>query len=367
MLSTIEKSSPLRWLGKQLFNRNDPAAFFDPLLTLVNPMWAQGFVAARVESVIDETADTRTFLLQPSSRWHGFRAGQHINIIVDSDGVRHHRTFTVSSTPTQWRADGTITLTIKRAPGGRITNWMHDHLHAGATIGISEAFGDFDLPASQRPLLYIAGGSGITPVLSHLATLANNGYSAPVSLLYYVRTGADVIGAELLSALAASWPALTVSIFHTEVGDDSQRLNPAHFNNIRELSGLQVYLCGPKGLMDRVDELLQPFDLRDDQISTTFFSAPTSVPLDTPLGGAVTFTRSSLNVESEGDAPLLEIAEAATLKPAYGCRMGICHQCSCTKTEGTVINRLTGKASGPGEETIQLCISIPQGPVTIDI
>ncbi|MAA65229.1 MAG: oxidoreductase [Alteromonadaceae bacterium] len=367
MLSTIEKSSPLRWLGKQLFNRNDPAGFFDPLLTMINPMWAQGFVAARVESVIDETADTRTFLLQPSSRWHGFRAGQHINIIVDSGGVRHHRTFTVSSTPAQWRTDGTITLTIKRAPGGRITNWMHDHLQAGATIGISEAFGDFDLPAGPSPLLYIAGGSGITPVLSHLATLADSPYAAPVSLLYYVRTEADVIGAEILNSLAANWPALTVSIFHTEVGDDSQHINPSHFKNIPELSERQVYLCGPKGLMDRVDELLAPFGLRDDQINKTFFSAPTSVPLDTPLGGAITFTRSSVNVESDGDAPLLEIAEAADLTPAYGCRMGICHQCSCKKTEGTVINRLTGKASGPGEETIQLCISVPQGPVSIDI
>lgn len=367
MLSTIEKSSPLRWLGKQLFNRNDPAAFFDPLLTLVNPMWAQGFVAARVESVIDETADTRTFLLQPSSRWQGFRAGQHINIIVDSDGVRHHRTFTVSSTPAQWRTDGTITLTIKRLSGGRITNWMHDHLNTGATIGISDAFGDFDLPASQTPLLYIAGGSGITPVLSHLATLADSGYSAPVSLLYYVRTEADVIGANILNDLAARWPALTVNVFHTEAGDDTQRLNPAHFNSVSELSERQVYLCGPKGLMEIVNELLQPFGLRDDQISTTYFSAPTSVPLDTPLGGAVSFSRSSVSVESEGDAPLLEIAEAADLKPAYGCRMGICHQCSCKKTDGTVVNRLTGKASGPGEETIQLCISVPQGPVTIDI
>jgi len=72
-------------------------------------------------------------------------------------------------------------------------------------------------------------------------------------------------------------------------------------------------------------------------------------------------------VGSEGDATLLEIAEAAGLTPRHGCRMGICHQCSCRKTTGTVINRLTGQTSGPGEETVQLCISVPRGPVSLDL
>ncbi len=82
----------------------------------------------------------------------------------------------------------------------------------------------------------------------------------------------------------------------------------------------------------------------------------------------MSFARADLNVDSSGDATLLEIAEAAGLKPQYGCRMGICHQCSCRKTSGTVINRLTGKASGPpGEESVQLCISVPpRGPVTLE-
>ena len=64
---------------------------------------------------------------------------------------------------------------------------------------------------------------------------------------------------------------------------------------------------------------------------------------------------------------LLALAEAAGLNPRYGCRMGICHQCSCRKTGGTVLNRLTGQPSGPGEETVQLCVSVPAGPVTLEL
>ncbi|WP_203143085.1 ferredoxin reductase [Marinobacter mangrovi] len=367
MLSTRNTHASLRWLGKQLFNREDPGAFFDPLLAVLNPMWVRGFVPARLLEVTDETADTRSFRLRPSPRWKGFRAGQHINIILEADGVRHHRTFTVASAPRQWDTDGTITLTVKRHPGGRMTNWMHDHLTPGTIVGISQAFGDFELPEADVPLLYIAGGSGITPVLSHLMTLADRDFRAPVTLLYYVRTQADVIGAEILYALASRWPALTLHVYRTEEEGKTAFLNESHLDTVPGLRARQVYLCGPKGLMDLAGDLLHSFGIKDDQIQTTFFSAPSAVPADTPLGGAVTFGRSDKTVDAEGDAPLLEIAEAADLKPAFGCRMGICHQCSCRKTEGTVVNRLTGKASGPGEETIQLCISVPQGPVTVDL
>ncbi|WP_111494558.1 ferredoxin reductase [Marinobacter bohaiensis] len=369
MLSTIRSQGALHWLGRQLFNRDDPGAFFDPLLAVLNPMWVRGFVPARLLDVIDETADTRTFRLRPSARWQGFRAGQHVNVIVDVDGVRQHRTFTISSAPSQWRTDGTLTLTVKRHPGGHVTHWMHDHLRPGTILGISQAFGEFDLPPSgqPKPLLYIMGGSGVTPALSHLVSLAERDYRAPVTLLYYVRTQADVIGAETLYALAARWPALSLHVFATEEQGEAALLNEQHLDAVPGFAARDAYLCGPPGLMDRANALLARYGVQEEQIRCTFFSAPTAVAADTPLGGAVTFARSDIHVDSDGDAPLLEIAEAAELNPAYGCRMGICHQCSCRKTEGTVVNRLTGKASGPGEETIQLCISVPQGPVTVDL
>ena len=120
--------------------------------------------------------------------------------------------------------------------------------------------------------------------------------------------------------------------------------------------------------MDLANTLLDQRGVKEQQIHSTFFAPPVQAQLDRgQLGGDVVFTNSNLNVGSEGDASLLEIAEAAGLKPQHGCRMGICHQCSCRKTSGTVVNRLTGKASGPGEETVQLCISVPQGPVTLDV
>lgn len=366
MLSSNPIKKSLNWLGRQLFNQDNPAAFFDPLVTPINPLWIRGFTPAQVQDIITETADTKTFVLKPTNRWTGFEAGQHVNLSVDIDGVRYTRTFSLSSTPARWIADGTITLTIKRLPGGLVTNWMHDNLKPGTVLGLSKAFGDFLEPQAVEPLLFIAGGSGITPILSLLETLEKNHYRAPVALLYFVRTQADVIGAERLYALRQRWPAFNLQVVYSQEDGEPVYLGEQHLDTIPGIKARLCYLCGPKGLMDLATDLLGKYGISNDRIRVTFFSAPAPV-FTGESGGLVTFSRSGKDVEASDGTALLELAEAAKLNPKYGCRMGICHQCKCTKTSGTVVNSLTGKVSSPGEEQIQLCISVPQGPVTIDL
>ncbi|MCG7198643.1 FAD-binding oxidoreductase [Marinobacter pelagius] len=368
MLARETQNKAMHWLGRQLSNHENPTTWLDPLIARINPMWVQAYTPARVEQVVQETADTRTFVLRPARRWGGFRAGQHVNICTEIDGIRRNRTFSLSSSPLLWETQGLVTLTIKRLPGGLVTNWLHDHVEPGTVIGLGEAFGEFLIPDPAQPVLFIAGGSGITPILSQLETMAAQDYRAPVTLLYFVRSDRDVIAGEKLRALASRYPALTLEIIHSDDGDVPRILNGEDLDKVPGLRGRQVYLCGPGGLMDLAGDLLHQRGVSEDRIHSTFFAPPAPAQLqDTEVGGQVTFARSDVRVGSEGDANLLEIAEAAGLTPQYGCRMGICHQCSCRKTSGTVINRLTGEVSGPGEENVQLCISVPRGPVSIDV
>ncbi|HLV76948.1 MAG TPA: FAD-binding oxidoreductase [Marinobacter sp.] len=368
MLARLTQTKPLHWLGQQLLNRDNPAAWLDPLAETINPMWVQEHTPVRVEQIIQETADTRTFVLAPASRWQGFEAGQHVNICVEINGVRHTRTFSLSSSPELWRRQGQITLTIKRLPGGLVTNWLHDNLSPGQTFALGAAFGEFLIPRPARPVLFIAGGSGITPILSQLETMADSNYPQPVTLLYFVRSQNDVIARARLEALASRYSQLSLRIISADESKEPRFLSASDLDAVPALTHRDVFLCGPKGLMDLASQLLAGKNVAPDRIHSTFFAPPTPVVLDgDALGGQVRFTHSQVEAGSEGDANLLEIAEAAGLKPQYGCRMGICHQCSCRKTSGTVVNRLTGKVSGPGEESVQLCVSVPRGPVTLDV
>lgn len=280
------------WLGRQLANQDNPGAWLDPLLASVNPLWVQAYTPAQVERVERETADTLTFTLRPARRWTGFQAGQHVTVGVDIDGVRHHRTFSLSSPPTLWQRQGRITLTIKRQPGGRVTPWLHQHLTPSQTLALGEAFGDFLLPEPAQPLLFIAGGSGITPILSQLETLVAGDARVPMTLIYCVRTPADVIAAERLRALDARSPALTVTIVTDDGPRSSRHLGDAHLDTVPGLKARQVYLCGPQGLMELAESELLQRGLRSSQIRRASFSvgpagrwtpAPPAAP--SPSGG----------------------------------------------------------------------------------
>ncbi len=129
-----------------------------------------------------------------------------------------------------------------------MTNWLHDQLDEGAVLGLTEAFGDFLMPAMPKPVLFIAGGgSGITPILSLLETMAAEPFRAPVTLLYFVRTQEDVIASEKLEALAARYSALSVRIICTHETDEPRYLNDADLDSVPGLKAREVYLCGPGG------------------------------------------------------------------------------------------------------------------------
>ncbi len=369
MESMVPAGNPIRWLGQQLFNRQNPAVFFDPLLEVVNPLWVRRYLPAQVIGITEETHDIRTFELRPASRWGGFRPGQHLNLNVEIDGRWYARPFTLSCAPQQWRRRGTITLTVKKVPDGVVTGWMHDRMAVGDVVGITEAFGDEPNPRPDEPALFIAGGSGITPALSQLSAMSEQGRDAPVTLLYFVRTEKDVIRRETLEHLQQQLPQLTLKVVVSEpAGRVPEYLNEDHLRQIEGLGHHECFVCGPPGMMRAAGELLESSGVSPDQIHRTFFVAATPADGgDAEAGGTVTFARSSHEVLVEDGRSLLEVAEEAGLNPRYGCRMGICHQCSCRKSSGVVMNRLTGRASSPGEETIQLCISSPRGPVSLDL
>ena len=111
----METQSTL-WTTPWLRPFNDVAAI-DDLLTQVHATWSLARIKARVLAVVDETADTKTFVLRPNRNWPGFRAGQHVGVEIEIDGVRHQRRYSLSSAPSARRV---IAITVKRQPGGKI-------------------------------------------------------------------------------------------------------------------------------------------------------------------------------------------------------------------------------------------------------
>jgi ferredoxin-NADP reductase len=339
----------------------------DRYLELVNPMLSVRELRAEVTDVRRSTADTVTLTLRPTRHWRGFQAGQFVQVTVEIDGVRRTRCY--SPACSQYRSDGRIELTIKVHPEGVVSQHLHAHAAPGLVVGLSQADGTFRLP-TVRPakILLISGGSGITPVLSMLRTLTDEGYRGDIAFLHYSYTEADVAHLDELRDLAFDNPNVRLVFAYTDAhnGELSGFFGAEHLSHAAHwYADAATFLCGPPGLMKSVRAFYDEAGLADklhfEDFAPTLVAAPTD-----ELAGEIAFTRSAIIATNDGRS-LLEQAEDAGLTPEYGCRMGICFSCIKVKTAGCTQNRLTGELASDPDTEIQLCISVPVGDVAITL
>lgn len=339
----------------------------DRYLELIDPLEVRGEIRARLVARHAETADCATLTLAPSRALPPHTAGQHIQLGVTIDGVRHTRCFSVASAAN--RRDGLIQITVKANDDGFVSQHLVWHAAVGEVMALSKPAGDFVLPA-PRPdkLLLISGGSGITPVMAMLRTLCNEDHRGEIVFIHYARRYDDVIFGDELAELQRNHSNLRVVRCLTQeepvAGDRAGHFEPAHLAGVvPDLAAYRTFACGPAPLIEAVQAHWADAGA-SDSLAVEYFQPPRRT--DGLAGGRIDFAASGVAAADDG-ASLLEAAESTGLTPEYGCRMGICHSCTCRKTEGTVRNLVTGRESGAGAEDIQPCVSVPVGDVTLEL
>jgi ferredoxin-NADP reductase len=339
---------------------------FNFLLREINPALSLNALMAQVVAVIPETADTHSYVIRPPRRWQGFTAGMHIPITVEINGVLTRRTYTISSTPEQYQRQGTIAITVKRLAGGRLSSQLFKHLNVGQWLEIGEAIGEFTLDkAVSDKVLFLAAGSGITPFFSMLNSFLKISTSTYITLMYYCRRQDEFIFAQQLTKLAKAYSHFTLVPIFTDM---EGRIDAIHLlQHCPDVAHRDVFVCGPEGFMARATTLLQQQGVTQRQIFQESFGRRLSpINLQTSTATSeVSFSKSTVRIESDGKKTILELAELAGLTPKYGCRSGICHECKCTKMSGQVVDYRNGKKSSFDAEEIQVCVSIPHGVVEI--
>ena len=339
---------------------NDASAW-DALLSSINPLWSQRDFPVRVLQIIDETADTKTFVLKTNRDWPGYRAGQHVVLEVEIDGRRLHRTFSLSSSPSDGKR---LSVTIKRQATSRVSGWLHAHCKVGDVLRISAPNGDFYAPElSDAPLLLLSAGSGITPMLSMLRELLGQGHRGRIAFVHSCRTASELIFAETLQRTVAQFPNLEL---YAHYSASAGRLDAAALSRLHpDFATFQAMVCGPSAFTDTFVELFQRAGV-PERIRSESYSGRTFVPSDVPnTQHAVHCSVTKQVFTASSSTGLLEEAEAAGMKPAHGCRIGICKTCQCLKRSGVVKNLRTGVLSAEPNELIQLCVSAAQSPLDI--
>ena len=333
----------------------------EDVLRGLHPMLSLTDVRARVVRIIDETFDSKTFVLQPNALWQGAMAGQFVRVRLQIDGRRVERVYSLSSRPGARH----LAITVRRQSGGLASSHLHTAVKVDDVLTISQAAGDFVLPSNRLPpkMLLLSAGSGITPVMAMLRDLVQRGYAGDLVFLHVCRSPQDLIFANELQTMAGNFPALKLVL---RCSQRAGRLDMAALQTtVPDLAQRETWVCGPAGLMDTVHQLWRDAAIEQPLHSERFTAAPlfpASAP-GTPV--TVNWTASGTSFVTEGSAPLLMQAERAGLSPKHGCRIGICRSCQCTKTQGTVQNLQTGEISSTPGELIRLCISAARSDVTL--
>jgi stearoyl-CoA 9-desaturase NADPH oxidoreductase len=327
-------------------------------------------IRARVLDVRNETHDVKTFVLRPNARFPAYRAGSFVTLQLPIEGRVLQRSYSLSSAPSE---PGSIAFTVKRVPGGLVSNWISDHVRVGDVLSLSAPAGRFVLPRELPPkLVMISAGSGITPVMSMLRQLLAERAATQIVFLHFARTPRDLIFHDELVRLASDQPNVQLA-FCVERADESWTAARGRFSLellasvAPEFRELPIYLCGPSGFMRGVTQALAQAEADLSKLRYERFNADFDV--SQLLGGKqlVRFVRSQAESISSGPRTILEEAESLGVPVESGCRAGNCGTCRCLKRSGVVVDAITGRASSSAEEFIYPCISIARGTVEVDL
>lgn len=351
-----------------------------PLAPMVEPsvfdFWARELgsmasrsrVLARVTAKRAESARAVTLELQPNRRFEGFKPGQHVNLTVDVGGRRVTRSYSLTGTP---RADGRLSLTVQAVEGGVVSQHLFSETQVGDVVELGAAFGEMTLSEGvMGPLLFLAAGSGITPLMSLTRELDRRGMPVQTTLIYWARHRADLCFLPELRALAAREPNFRLHIALTGdavTGSGELRGRPSAellATAVPDLAHRTVYACGPAGFVATLDALVRPVAPR---FESEAFTPPSFAPLASQQTVTLMLAKSNRVLKVKTGEPLLAALEAQGVKPKYGCRMGICNTCACPKREGLSRDLKNGGETAEPEANLRICISSAQSDMTLDL
>lgn len=265
--------------------------------------------------------------------------------------------------------DETFNITVKRVAGGRVSNHLADHVSPGQWVTLvtpPQNHGGLIVSKVPDKALYLAGGVGITPILSMLRKQARVAPHHEATLLYFNRSDQSTLFQDELAHLATR---MNLTVLRFVDGPEnaphcarlSQGLLHAH---VPDLPEREVFACAPPGFLTAAQTHLAALGLPEGQFHVESFTAP-PVERIPPTGRThrVRFTRSGVNVDVDEATTLLEAARGAGLELPSGCERGLCRACVCPKRTGTT---LMGDALDDDAGRITLCNSFPRSALELD-
>lgn len=357
----------------------------------------KGFVQVPVLATFDETKTIKTIRVARPEGFD-FLAGQFLAVRVRVDGKEHVRCYSISSAPD---VRGYLEVSVKRQ--GLVSNALYSSLRPGAMLSVKSPAGAFRYPSrDDRPIVLLAGGIGITPLMSMLRHAIATEPSRPVTLIYGAHTGDDFAFRDELAVAARRHPQLRVFLAAASGSADSH-IYPGRIDEgllraaAPEVAHSVVFICGPEPMIEGMKTLLTNLGVPRSQVRQEVFQAAVAVSQSVaaadsagaaaPASGStadrrvagpragtravehrMACARTGTVVAVQPGQTLLEAAEAGGVPIESLCKAGVCGTCRLQVTSGEVnCESHTLDADDEREGFVLACVTMAAGDCTVDL
>ena len=344
--------------------------------------------------VRNETHDVKSFFFRtPAGRTFHFAPGQFITLELEIDGERINRCYTISSAPTR---PHTISITVKRVPGGPVSNWLHDNLKAGDSVRVLGPSGEFTCaPYPSAKYLFLSAGSGITPLMSMTRTHLDLSDDRDIVFVHSARTPDDIIFERELGLIASSQQHFRAHFVCERLGGRTA------WNGVTGMLSLpllklaapdfmdrEIFVCGPAPYMKAVKAMLEEagFDLKRHHEESFSFetlvqetasaqgqvvlaeAASPSPTAEAETGFTISFQKSRREIVCGAHQHVLDAARDAGVRLPASCTQGMCGTCKVKMVSGQVDMQHKGgiRQREIDQGMVLLCCSRPLSDLVID-
>ncbi len=337
-------------------------------------------VRLRVSEIIEETSSTKTLRMVPvDGELPPFRAGQYVNLFVEIDGMLTSRPYSIASPPQAPYWD----LTVRRAPGGFVSHFLLDRVKVGDVLESTGPFGAFyhEPLRDTDDLVFLAGGSGITPFASIIREVVTRNLPVKIHLIYGSREPGDIIFLDELITLEAEHENLQVDLVISEPTQewgglcgfiDAEMISSL----VGSLEGKTFYICGPAAMYSLCEGALESLGVPRRRVRREAYGPPVDVTQDPEWPGIspdevfrVTEARTGKSLEARAGEPLMIALERAGIVIPAVCRAGECTYCRTKLLEGQVYapSRVRRRWVDERSGYIHPCMSYPLSDLKIKI
>jgi ferredoxin-NADP reductase len=333
----------------------------DDYLKLANPLWSARELRGRVLEVRRETVDSATLVIRPGWGFSfNYQPGQYVGIGVLVDGRWRWRSYSLTSSPV--RGSRIITITVKAMPEGFLSTHLVGGVAPGTIVRLAAPQGNFVMPdPAPASVLFITGGSGITPVMSMLRTLVRRDQITDIVHLHSAPTESGVMFGAELAELQHLHPGyqLRLRSTRTEGRLDLSRLG----DEVPDWRVRQAWACGPEGMLNAAQRVWSAAGVAERLHLERFAVSKAAAH---GQGGTVEFARSGKTLTVDAATSLMDAGERVGVRMPFGCRMGICQSCVVGLLDGHVRDLRSGAEHEPGSR-VQTCISAASGDCVLDV